>query len=178
MQCVSTDSIDGRVVAVYCGIVAAEVVFGANFVRDLAASVVDVTGGRSATYEREFEAARQTALQTLIKKAQTLKADAILGMRFNYQVLGERNGMMLVAAYGTAVQLTKSDEEKRKDATAAEDEAALYFVTVGSMQRGPFSAAQLRELHAAGRIDGSGSARIEGCDREIPLAELLTPRRS
>jgi uncharacterized protein YbjQ (UPF0145 family) len=82
MQCVTTNSIDGKVVLSYRGVVAAEVVFGANFLRDLAASFTDAAGGRSTSYEREFEGARKTALDVMTKKAEALRADAILGMRF------------------------------------------------------------------------------------------------
>jgi len=127
MLCVTINSIDGKVVLSYRGVVAAEVVFGANFVRDFAASVTDVVGGRSSSYEKEFEGARKTAVDLVVKKAEALQADAILAMRFVYQVLGERNGMMMVAASGTAVQLTKTDEEKAKDEEHALEDTALYL---------------------------------------------------
>ena len=59
MLCVTTNSIDGKVVRSYRGLVAAEVVFGANFFRDVAASITDVVGGRSMPYEKEFEGGSQ-----------------------------------------------------------------------------------------------------------------------
>ena len=52
MLCVTTNSIDGKVVLSYRGVVAAEVVFGANLFRDVAASITDVVGGRSMSYEK------------------------------------------------------------------------------------------------------------------------------
>ena len=45
MLCVTTNSIDGKVVLSYRGVVAAEVVFGANLFRN-------VVGGRSMSYEK------------------------------------------------------------------------------------------------------------------------------
>ena len=173
MQCVTTNSIDGKVVLSYRGVVAAEVVFGANFLRDLAASFTDAAGGRSTSYEREFEGARKTALDIMTMKAEALRADAILGMRFEYQVLGERNGMMMVAAYGTAVQLAKSDEEKQKDEARASEDQAMYFVPIGSAERGPFSLVQIRELVVAGRVDDSASVRIDGRDGQKRVADIL-----
>lgn len=110
LLCVTTNAISGKPVASYIGLVATEVIFGANFLKDFAASITDFVGGRSTTYEKVFEDARSAALQSLIGKAAARGADAILGMRFNYQVLGENNGMMMVAAFGTAVQLAKSSE--------------------------------------------------------------------
>lgn len=173
MQCVTTNSIDGKVVLSYRGVVAAEVVFGANFLRDFAASFTDAAGGRSASYEKEFEGARKTALDIMTKKAEALRADAILGMRFEYQVLGERNGMMMVAAYGTAVQLAKSDEEKRKDEAQASEDQAMYFLTIGGAERGPFSLAQIRELAVAGRIEDSSNVRVDGRDEQKLVSEIL-----
>jgi uncharacterized protein YbjQ (UPF0145 family) len=52
MQCVTTNSIDGKVVLSYRGIVSSEVVFGANVFRDLAASLADF-GGRQERFLRE-----------------------------------------------------------------------------------------------------------------------------
>ena len=173
MQCVTTNSIDGKIVQSYRGLVAAEVVFGANFLRDFAASYADFVGGRSSSYETEFEGARKTALEIIVKKAEAVSADAIVGMRFEYQVLGEKNGMMMVAAYGTAVQLTKSDEERRKDEVRAAEQEAMYFVTIGSAERGPFSLDQIRELRAASRVDDSALVRIDGREGPKPLADLF-----
>lgn len=173
MLCVTTNSIDGRVVLAYRGVVAAEVVFGANFIRDFAASITDAAGGRSTTYEKEFEGARKTALGIILKKAEMLQADAILAMRFDYQVLGENNGMMMVAVSGTAVQLVKSDEEKAKDEARASEDSPLYFVVIGNAEKGPFSVLQLRELVAAGRIEESTTVRIDGKDSSRPLADFI-----
>lgn len=173
MLCVTTNSIDGRVVLVYRGIVAAEVVFGANFIRDFAASVTDTAGGRSTTYEKEFEEARKTALGIILKKAEILQADAILAMRFDYQVLGANNGMMMVAVSGTAVQLVKSDEEKAKDEARASEDTPLYFVVIGNAEKGPFSVLQLRELVAAGRIEESAAIRIDGRDGTKALSDVI-----
>ncbi len=173
MLCSTTNSIDGKVVVSYRGVIASEVIFGANIVRDFLASVTDAVGGRSASYEREFEAARKTAVEVLVKKAEALRADAVIGMRFDYQVLGEKNGMMMVAAFGTAVQLAKSDEERQKDDERAHDEQAMYFVTVGSGERGPFSLDQIRELLASGRIEESARIREDGRDGDNVIAEVL-----
>lgn len=157
----------------YRGVVAAEVVFGANMFRDLASMITDATGGRSGSYEREFENARKTALDAITRKAEALRADAVLGMRFEYQVLGETNGMMMVAAYGTAVQLTKTDEEREKDAARISEDQPIYFVTIGTAERGPFSLIQIRELVTAGRIEDSAGVRVDGRDGSKAIADIL-----
>lgn len=108
-----------------------------------------------------------------MKKAEALQADAILAMRFDYQVLGEKNGMMMVAAQGTAVQLAKSDEEKAKDEEREQEDRALFFVMIGSAEKGAFSIAQLRELVATGRVEESASVRVEGRNGSRALGDIL-----
>lgn len=173
MLCVTTNSIDGKVVLSYCGVVAAEVVFGVDFIRDFVASISDVVGGRSTGYEKEFEAARQTALEAIVKKAEGLRANAILAIHFDYQVLGEKNGMMMVAASGTAVQLAKSDSERAKDEERALEDKPQYFITLNGTEKGPFSITQLRELVVAGRIDEFAEVRVDGRSGTRALADLF-----
>jgi uncharacterized protein YbjQ (UPF0145 family) len=60
-------------------------------------------GGRSATYERELQHARDIALDEMREKAAELGANAIVGVDLDYEVLGQSNGMLMVSASGTAV---------------------------------------------------------------------------
>ena len=103
MQLTTTPSIDGKRVSRYCGIVAGEAILGANLFKDLFASVRDIVGGRSGTYEKELRKARQIALDELAEQAQELGANAVVGIDIDYEVLGEKNGMLMVSASGTAV---------------------------------------------------------------------------
>lgn len=92
-------------VAAYLGIVNGEAVIGANIFRDMFASVRDVVGGRAGGYERSLAGARDAALQDMIAAAKEMGATGIIGIDIDYAVLGETNGMMLVAASGTAVKM-------------------------------------------------------------------------
>lgn len=47
----TTPTIEGKHITEYKGLVFGEVVSGANFVRDFFASITDVIGGRSGSYE-------------------------------------------------------------------------------------------------------------------------------
>lgn len=174
MLCVTTPSIDGRAVVSYRGIVAGEVIFGANVIRDILAEFSDALGGRSHQYEQVFGDARAKALEILSQKAAALEANAVVGIRFDYTVLGAQNGMMMVAATGTAVQLRKSDAEIEKDRRRADEEKAAYFVRLGEADKGPFSIDQLRQLLAGGRIDEDCLVRSEA-GKETALADLLNP---
>lgn len=103
MLVTTTPSIEGRRITQFCGVVAGEAILGANLFKDLFAGLSDIVGGRSATYERELQRGRDIAMQELQERAQALGANAVVGIDLDYEVLGQRNGMMMVSASGTAV---------------------------------------------------------------------------
>ena len=87
------------------GIVNGEAIIGANVFRDMFSSVRDIVGGRAGGYERALSGARDAALEDMREAAKELGADGIVGIDFDYEVLGEKNGMMMVAVSGTAVKM-------------------------------------------------------------------------
>src|SRR5512145_2797067 len=89
----------------FLGIVSGEAIIGANIFRDLFSSVRDVVGGRAGGYERALSGARDAAIEGLVEAARELGANGVIGIDFDYEVLGETNGMMMVAVSGTAVKL-------------------------------------------------------------------------
>jgi len=99
----TTPSVEGKRITRYCGVVAGEALLGANLFKDLFAGIRDLVGGRSATYERELQRARDIAVQELQQRAQELGANAVVGVDLDYEVLGQGNGMLMVSASGTAV---------------------------------------------------------------------------
>lgn len=101
----TTSSIEGRDVDQYLGIVFGDAVLGINVFKDFLGGLRDVFGGRSGTYERELASARDTALNNLAANAQQVGADAVIGIKLDYEVLGSGNGMLMVTASGTAVRL-------------------------------------------------------------------------
>ncbi len=105
MQVTTTPNIEGRRTAKYCGVVAGEAILGANVFKDLFAGIRDLVGGRSATYERELQRARDIALAEMQERAAEFGANAVVGVDLDYEVLGQGNGMLMVSASGTAVIL-------------------------------------------------------------------------
>lgn len=99
----TTPTIEGHAIKDYRGIVAGEAILGANVFKDLFADLRDIVGGRSATYERELQRARDVALREIEERAEALGANAIVGLDLDYEVLGTSNGMLMVSASGTAV---------------------------------------------------------------------------
>ncbi|MCW5601857.1 heavy metal-binding domain-containing protein [Nitrosomonas sp.] len=103
MLLTTTPHVDGKRVTKYCGIVASEAVLGANVLKDLFAGIRDFVGGRSGTYEKELQRARDYALEELQERAEELGANAVVGIDIDYEVLGKENGMLMVSVSGTAV---------------------------------------------------------------------------
>ncbi len=101
----TTTSIEDRKITEYLGVCSGEAVVGANIFRDLFASVRDVVGGRSGSYEKVLADARRMALEHLEGQAAELGADAIVGVDLDYEVLGDKGSMLMVVAAGTAVRL-------------------------------------------------------------------------
>jgi uncharacterized protein YbjQ (UPF0145 family) len=99
----TTPGIEGRRIVRYCGVVAGEAVLGANLFKDLFAGIRDLVGGRSGSYERELQRARDMALEEMQVRAQEVGANAVVGVDLDYEVLGRDNGMLMVSASGTAV---------------------------------------------------------------------------
>ena len=107
MLVVTTDSLDGRPVREYLGLVSGEAILGANILRDFFAGIRDIVGGRSAAYEEELRRAKDLALAEMTQQARELGADAVVAVDLDYETisLGSGGGMLMVSASGTAVRL-------------------------------------------------------------------------
>lgn len=101
----TTPSVDGKSIDKYLGVITGEAIVGVNIFRDLFASVRDIVGGRTQSYERVLDEARQLAQKDLTDSAAELGADAVVGVDIDYEVLGQGNGMLMVSVSGTAVKL-------------------------------------------------------------------------
>ncbi len=99
----TTNTIEGRPVSTYIGVVTGETIIGANFIKDIMASLTDFFGGRSSAYERALQEARTTAMDEMIQRAGVLNANAVIGIDFDYETVGK--GMLMVCVSGTAVIL-------------------------------------------------------------------------
>jgi len=102
----TTSTLQGKNIDEYLGIVTAEVIIGANFIKDIMGGLRDFFGGRSSTYEKVLEEARQSALTELMQKAQSLGANAIIGIDLDFETIGSGGSMLMVAASGTAVRIS------------------------------------------------------------------------
>lgn len=103
MLLTTTASVEGKKIVDYKGIVFGEVTNGINFMKDFTASISNVLGGRSATYEKEIIDSRAAAINEMIKRAEQVGANAIVGISIDYETIGENGSMMMVISSGTAV---------------------------------------------------------------------------
>ncbi|GEA11431.1 heavy metal-binding domain-containing protein [Alteromonas sp. KUL49] len=101
----TTPSLQDKKITEYCGIVVGEAVMGANVFKDLFASIRDIVGGRSGSYEAELTQARKLAFTELEHEARAMGANAVVGIDLDYQVIGDKGSMLMVSISGTAVRV-------------------------------------------------------------------------
>ena len=101
----TTNSVEGKQIVGYYGIVFGEVVSGINFLKDIGAGLRNIFGGRSQGYEEELLKAREDALREMQERASKMGANAVVGVKMDYEVLGTGNDMLMVTCSGTAVRI-------------------------------------------------------------------------
>lgn len=102
----TTDSVQGREIAEYLGVVTGQAIYGANLFRDFFADVRDVVGGRAGAYETVLQEGAEQAMADMRRHAEDLGANAILGISIDYEAVGKDTSMLMVAITGTAVRLS------------------------------------------------------------------------
>lgn len=105
MLTTTTNTIEGKRITQYFGIVSGEAIYGANLFRDIFAGIRDIVGGRSGAYERVLKDGRDRAMEDLIAEAGLLGANAVIGVDIDYESLGAKGSMLMVSVTGTAVRL-------------------------------------------------------------------------
>jgi len=104
----TTSTLDGCTITQYHGVVFGETIIGANIIKDFFAGIRDIVGGRSGSYEKVIREARGIALDEMTAEASRLGANGVVGIDFDYETLGQSNGMIMVIATGTAVTYQKA----------------------------------------------------------------------
>ena len=99
----TTPIIEGKRITHYYGIVSGVTIIGANVFRDIFASIRDIVGGRSGSYEEVLREAKETALREMQEQAISRGANAVIGVDLDYETVGSSGSMLMVTACGTAV---------------------------------------------------------------------------
>jgi uncharacterized protein YbjQ (UPF0145 family) len=104
MLILTTQTIEGKKIIEYHGLVTGDSLLGANMYKDMFSGVRDVVGGRTSKYEEELTSARKLALESMQEKAVQKGANAVIGTRVAYHNLGGTMGnTIMVTVSGTAV---------------------------------------------------------------------------
>jgi uncharacterized protein YbjQ (UPF0145 family) len=101
----TTNTVEGKKIVKYLGLVSGEAILGANIFKDFFAGIRDIVGGRSASYERELRQAKDIAVNEMMDQARNLGGNAVLAVDLDYETLGQGGSMLMVSASGTAVVL-------------------------------------------------------------------------
>ncbi|GAC13557.1 heavy metal-binding domain-containing protein [Aliiglaciecola lipolytica] len=104
MLVTTTNSLDGKRIEQYYGVVVGEAIMGANILKDIFASIRDIVGGRSGSYEQELTKARKIAFMELTEEARLMGANAVIAVDIDYEVIGQNGSMLMVSICGTAVK--------------------------------------------------------------------------
>ncbi|MEQ8583829.1 MAG: heavy metal-binding domain-containing protein [Marinoscillum sp.] len=105
MLTVTTPNIEGKQITEYYGLVTGEAIIGANIFKDFFAAITDVVGGRSGAYEKALREAKDIAVSEMQERAQSMGANAVVGVDLDYETVGRDSGMLMVSASGTAVKV-------------------------------------------------------------------------
>ena len=109
MQVTTTFSIEGYRIAEYKGLVRGLVVRSPTIGQGLLGGLKSLIGGQIGAYAEMCEQARQQAYDLLLRHARELRANAIVGIRYESSEVGSRQGSATeVLCYGTAVVIQPS----------------------------------------------------------------------
>lgn len=106
----TTHSFEGYEITKYVDIVYESIVFGTNIFSDLLASFSDVFGGKSQSYQKQLNRLRAEALKSISSIAQEKGANAIVGLKIDFDELsGAGKSMFMLNVSGTAVVIEKKN---------------------------------------------------------------------
>jgi uncharacterized protein YbjQ (UPF0145 family) len=103
MKIVTTETIAGHEIIEVLGVVRGSTVRARNVGRDIFAGLKNLVGGEIEEYTKLAADSREEAYYRMVKDAERLGADAVVGVRFTTSMIMQGASEML--AYGTAVKL-------------------------------------------------------------------------
>lgn len=110
----TTSTLQGWEIEEYLGPISSHVVAGTNIFSDTLAGFSDIFGGRSESYQKQLTAIHEESLNLLNKKAESIGANCILGLRIDHdEISGKGKSMFMVTSVGTAVKIRAAEGYKR-----------------------------------------------------------------
>ncbi|MGJ8759583.1 YbjQ family protein [Polaribacter sp. AHE13PA] len=112
----STNNIEGGDISKYLGVINNNVVVGTNLFSDIGASLLDIFGGTSSSYQNKLKNIYETSIQNLKIKARNLGANAILGLSIDFdEISGGNKSMFMISVSGTAVFVDYLNNNLKKE---------------------------------------------------------------
>jgi uncharacterized protein YbjQ (UPF0145 family) len=103
MEISNLESIPGKNVVEYMGLVSGSTVRAKHIGRDLMAGLKNIVGGELTGYSELLQESRHEAMERMIKQAKKMGANAILNVRFSTSSVAQ--GAAELYVYGTAVRI-------------------------------------------------------------------------
>ena len=97
------NNIPGKQIKESLGLVRGNTIRAKNIGKDIIAGFRNIVGGEIKEYTEALNEAREEAMERMLKNAEDLGADAIIGIRFTTSQIMSGAAELLV--YGTAVKL-------------------------------------------------------------------------
>lgn len=101
----TTFTFEGYMITEYLGIVRGITVRSRSIIGNFGAGLQSIFGGNITIYTNLCEKARQEAFDIMIKHAENVNANAIIGVRYDANEVSQ--GITEVLCYGTAVKIKK-----------------------------------------------------------------------
>ena len=99
----NTESIPGREIVEFYGVVTGNTVRAKHIGRDIMAGLKNIVGGELVGYTELLQDSRKEATERMIEQAQAMGANAVVNVRFATSSISQ--GAAELFAYGTAVRV-------------------------------------------------------------------------
>ena len=103
MDISNTDSIPGRTIVQFYGVVTGNTVRAKHIGRDIMAGLKNIVGGELVGYTELLQDSRKEATDRMMEQARSMGANAVVNVRFATSSISQ--GAAELFAYGTAVKV-------------------------------------------------------------------------
>jgi uncharacterized protein YbjQ (UPF0145 family) len=100
----NTESIPGRQIVEFYGVVSGNTVRAKHVGRDIMAGLKNIVGGELKGYTELLQDSRNEAVDRMVQQAQSMGANAVVNVRFATSSIAQ--GAAELFAYGTAVRVS------------------------------------------------------------------------
>ena len=103
MELSTTESVPGKEIVQYVGLVRGNTIRARNLGRDILALLRALVGGEITDYTKMMAESREQAIDRMVEEAERLGANAVVGVRVTTSMIMTTAAEILI--YGTAVQV-------------------------------------------------------------------------